>query len=80
MRFGEIELLNIGNKRVAAVWNGLQVFPDSLLECELGTLTVAEYVAMVAIRSGRVNGAVALFCQHMPMPGEVEFVQGEKIH
>lgn len=80
MRVGEIELFNIGNKQVAAVWNGIHVLPDSLIECELGTLTAAEYVALYAVRTGRVNGSVSLFCSHMPIPGEVEYVQGERIH
>lgn len=80
MRFGEIELFNVGNKQVAAVWNGIHIQPESLVECELGTLTAAEYVALFAARSGRFNASVALFCTHMPLPGEVEHVQGERIH
>lgn len=82
MRIGDMELLYLGNKHVAAVWQGKHLQPESLVECSTGTLTAAEYVAIKAMREGVTDcAAVRLFCARwLDDPGEIESAEGVVIH
>lgn len=77
MRFGELELVYFGNKQVAAMWGGKRVLPSSFVECDAGTLTAAEYVALYAIRHDRITPAVRAFVMSgLSDPGEIEYCEG----
>lgn len=82
MQIGDIELLYLGNKSVAAVWQGRHLQPDTLLECSSGTLTAAEYVAIKAMQDGVSDcAAVRLFCARwLGDPGEIESAEAVLIH
>lgn len=81
MRLGDLELYYFGNKQVAAVWGGKQVLPSSLVECDYGTLTAAEYVALHAIKAGKLTPAVQAFClTGLPDVGPIEYAEGIQIH
>ena len=61
------EVLTVGNVTVTAhgafLHSGVQVKADTLLECEVGSLYAAEYVALEAVRIGQGgHRLVKLFC------------------
>nr|CRY96485.1 hypothetical protein [uncultured prokaryote] len=81
MKFGDIELAYLGNKQVVAVWGRERLLPGSLVDCEQGTLTAAEYVALHAVRTGRGgSAAVAIFCSHLDDLGEIESARTVALH
>lgn len=81
MKYGEIDLCYLGGKRVVGIWGGERVLPESLIECDVGTLTAAEYVALHAVRSGKGgSAAVSLFCASLDDVGRIESVRTIPIH
>lgn len=65
---------------MVATFNGRLLPADSFVECDAGTLTAAEYVAMEAVRMG-VGGewAVREYCAGL-VCGEIESAQVIVIH
>lgn len=81
MRVGDLDLYYLGNRQVAAVWHGIHVLPSSLIECDQGTLTAAEYVALYAIKAGKLTPAVRAFCMTgLPDVGSIEYAEGIPVH
>lgn len=80
MRIGEIDLILVAGYRIAAIYGGDVLLPHSLVECEAGTLTAAEYVAIEAIRSGQgMSETVRAFCAGLVL-GPIESAETIPIH
>lgn len=81
MRVGEIELIDVGAHQVVAIWGHERLSPDSLVECDAGTLTAAEYVAFKAIREGKGgHSQVARFCSALPDVGFIDQADAVTLH